>query len=132
MMKVAVDTLLQNLTSWAAALPEIRAVALVGSRARGTARPDSDLDVVILSERPNQLIDDTAWTRNFGHVTREIRENWGQLTSIRVFYEGGLEVEFGVADTRWAMDQGGVAVLRQGFRTMVDRDGLLSWGPERP
>jgi predicted nucleotidyltransferase len=33
--------------NWAASIPEVSAVYLFGSRVKGTARPDSDLDVAI-------------------------------------------------------------------------------------
>ena len=41
-----VDLIVQVVLVWAKAQPKIRAVALVGSHARGTARPDSDIDVM--------------------------------------------------------------------------------------
>ena len=39
-------------TAWAASQPDIVAVGLAGSHARGAARPDSDVDLVILSTDP--------------------------------------------------------------------------------
>jgi uncharacterized protein len=39
---------LKRLQSWLAAEPEITAAWLFGSRARGDARPDSDVDVAVL------------------------------------------------------------------------------------
>ena len=39
---------LDSLRDWAAHQPTIAGVALVGSYARGEARPDSDSDVVLL------------------------------------------------------------------------------------
>ena len=61
-------------------------------------------------------------------MTREAREDWGRLISIRVWYDSGLEVEFGVAGVEWASaaDEGTFAVLREGFRVLLDRDALFA------
>ena len=40
---------------------EIRAVALVGSHARGTARMDSDIDLVLLATEADRIQGDTTW-----------------------------------------------------------------------
>jgi predicted nucleotidyltransferase len=43
---------------WATAEPTIKALALVGSHARGTARADSDIDLVLLTTHPRAFRDD--------------------------------------------------------------------------
>ncbi len=40
---------------------DVRAVALVGSHARGMARRDSDVDVVLLSIEPDTYVDGCEW-----------------------------------------------------------------------
>jgi predicted nucleotidyltransferase len=42
-----------KISAWASARPDIHAAALVGSHARGTAKPDSDIDIVLLVDDPN-------------------------------------------------------------------------------
>ena len=74
------------------------------------------------------LLNDRAWTNDFGAVERERVEDWGPLTSVRVRYARGLEVEFGVAAVDWAIAEGTDEVLRGGFQVLLDRDGLF----ERP
>jgi len=47
---------------------------------------------------------------------------------MRVWYSGGLEVEFGLCAEEWAAlppDPGTRRVLEDGFRILSDREGLL-------
>jgi predicted nucleotidyltransferase len=64
------EAFLAQVTAWAAAQRDIVAVALVGSHARGTARPGSDVDLVILTATPERFLADTAWPARFGRVDR--------------------------------------------------------------
>ena len=125
---VAVQTLLAELTAWAAGRDQVRAVVLVGSYARGTAAPDSDVDLVVLSEAPDALTNDVAWTAEFGIVQRTVKETWGRVTSIRAWYATGLEVEFGVTTPDWAhaADEGTRRVIDGGVRVLWDPDGAFS------
>lgn len=122
-MTFVIDKLLADVCAWAAERGEIRAVALVGSHARGVPRPDSDVDLVILTERPRDLLEDLGWTVTFGTVDRSLREDWGRVTSVRVWYAAGPEVEFGVTTPDWALvpDEGTLRVVRDGLRVLFDR-----------
>jgi hypothetical protein len=60
---------LAQLAEWAARCDDVVGVALVGSHARGTARPNSDVDVVILAEDPRRYLDDTARVTHFGEAS---------------------------------------------------------------
>ncbi|MEM7246434.1 MAG: nucleotidyltransferase domain-containing protein [Acidobacteriota bacterium] len=117
----AVQALLAGVTAWARAAPPVVAVLLVGSRARGTARANSDVDFVILTPSPRALLDNDEWLRRFGILERHRVERHGRLTSLRAFYRGGLEVEFGLTTPDWAeppFDPGTERVLRDGYRVL--------------
>jgi predicted nucleotidyltransferase len=114
-----VARLILGVQAWAAGRPDVLGVALVGSQARGAARPDSDVDLVIACERPRRLLEDTRWIGTFGAPTRTKIEDWGRVTSVRVWYTGGLEVEFGIADSEW-----GSAPLEEGTRRVIE-DGCI-------
>jgi predicted nucleotidyltransferase len=46
------ERILQIIVDWAKKQPTIQAVAVVGSHARGTARAESDIDLVLLATNP--------------------------------------------------------------------------------
>jgi predicted nucleotidyltransferase len=123
-----VESLLDRLLEWAAGRPDVRAVALVGSHARGTPRADSDVDLVLLAERPAELVADTAWVGGLGELERVAVEDWGRVTSVRAWYADGLEVEFGLATADWATrpDAGTLRVVSGGLRVLLDRDGAFA------
>jgi predicted nucleotidyltransferase len=125
------DELLERVLRWATERPDVRAVVLVGSHARGAARPDSDVDLVLLVERPRDLIADTAWLGAFGAVERREIERWGRVVSVRAWYAGGAEAEFGLATPDWATrpDDGTRRVLGDGARVLLDHDGVLAGYP---
>ena len=121
---------ISRFTQWAQQRPDITAAALVGSLARGTARPDSDVDLVVVADDPASYLADTAWTRAFGSVERMNREGWGAVQSLRVFYANGLEVEFGFASFQWAstrpVDEESARVIRDGAMILVDKQLRLA------
>lgn len=122
-----VTSFLEELTRWAVGRADILAVALVGSHARGQARPDSDLDLVILCEDPESWLAG-EWPSRFGEIVSSAVERYGALTSRRVHYVAGLEVEFGFAHPDWArlpLDAGTRVVLAAGARVLWDRAGIL-------
>ena len=123
-----VSDFLDRVTDWAAHQPTIAAVALVGSHARGAARPDSDIDLVLVCEEPHAFLADTSWIHRFGEVRTCHMEDWGMVTSLRVHYRESVEVEFGLTTLAWAafpVDPGTRHVVSHGMRILWDREGLL-------
>ena len=107
------DRIIGVIVDWAKAQPAIEAVAVVGSYARGTARADSDIDLVLLTTRPREFRTDTAWLDaiHWSAVgARPMRwegENYGGLWSLRLWLEqDGGEIEFGFASPSWANVKG--------------------------
>jgi predicted nucleotidyltransferase len=123
------EAFIEAIAHWAAGREDIEAAALVGSWARGTARPDSDVDIVILTTQPEAYLGDQAWLHTFGEVESVSLEDWGLVQARRVFYAGGLEAEIGITTRAWArtdpVDAGTGLVLRGGIRALADRHGLL-------
>jgi hypothetical protein len=119
--------------NWSRLEAGIAAVVLVGSHARGEARPDSDIDLVLLCADPQVYLKDKRWVRRFGQPVAVQQEVWGNVTSLRVWV-AGCEVEFGLTSVDWASDpedRGVAEVLRHGVRILVDRDGMLASRIER-
>ena len=101
---------------------------MVGSCARGTARPDSDIDLVILTTRKAELLRAETFPARFGRVLRQQREEYGACTSVRAWYDGGPEVEFGLVAPSWIdrpLDAGTHRVLLDGYRVLYDPQGLF-------
>jgi hypothetical protein len=77
----------------------VQGIALVGSYARGAARDDSDIDLVILTDQPQKYLDEMQWVERFGVAERHQTEDYGKLISLRVWYRDRYEVEYGITVT---------------------------------
>jgi predicted nucleotidyltransferase len=87
---------LNAFVQWASVQEDIQGVALVGSYARGAAQEDSDIDLIILTDQPQIYLADLIWIERFGVVEKHQIEDYGKLTSLRVWYQRGHEVEYGI------------------------------------
>jgi predicted nucleotidyltransferase len=130
-MKTAgnITIFLREVAEWASARGDILAIALVGSHARGQAKADSDIDLILLVEDPEKFCSDKHWPEQFGSVLKRQMEYYGMVTSLRVWYEDGREVEFGFSSREWAeepLDEGTRRVILEGMRVIFERGTLLS------
>ena len=123
-----ISSFLSHLQTWAQQQPDITGILLVGSYARGTARADSDVDLVILTTQPQRYLDSNSFAEQFGTISKWQKEDWGKVTSIRVWYRDGLEVEFGITLPDWAeqpLDAGTRQVIADGMKIVFDQAGSL-------
>ncbi|MGC9272115.1 nucleotidyltransferase domain-containing protein [Acidiphilium sp.] len=131
------DRIIQRIAEWVQNRPEIQAAALVGSQARGMARPESDIDLVLLVTAPETFKLDVGWLHeiNWGVIgtrpTLWVDEDYGALWSRRLWLEpDGDEIEFGFALPAWAetrrIDPGTRRVIADGCRILHDPQGLFS------
>ena len=114
---------------WSRRRKDIRGVALVGSYAREAATEASDVDLVIITEKPEVYIANTEWIRVFGKAIAQQVEDYGKLISLRVWYESGLEIEYGFTTRDWAktpLDKGTKRVIDGGLRVLFEKEVLLS------
>jgi predicted nucleotidyltransferase len=129
MISDQVALFLKQMTQWASAQADILALALVGSYARNAAKETSDVDLVLIAVDPGQYLKDQSWVQRFGTVEKSQVEDYGLLTSIRVWYRDGLEIEYGITDERWAaipLDAGTQRVIADGMRVLFECDDILS------
>ena len=120
--------LLDRVRAWAEGRLDISAIALVGSHAHGRARPDSDIDLIILSDAPDPLRQ-KKWLDVFGDSPEITTEQWGILTAHRIVSSRNGEIEVGVAPSSWAdipVDQGTYRVVSDGIIAVYDPLGALS------
>ncbi len=55
-------------------------------------------------------------------------EDWGLVTSLRVYYQKDLEVEYGMTSSEWVsepIDEGTFRVIADGMKILFDKLGLL-------
>jgi predicted nucleotidyltransferase len=132
-----IDCIVQIILAWAQTEAKVRAVALVGSHARGTARADSDLDLVVLSNAPEFFRADASWLdaiewNDVGTCPVKWQdEDYGVLWSRRLWLEQvRFEVETGFAGPSWAevnpLDPGTQRVVADGCRILYDPDQSLA------
>ena len=128
----AYDALIEQVAAWAEAQSSIRAVLIVGSRARSERPADvwSDLDLVIFATDPRAYLDNASWPARFGEVWLTFLEETavGGSMERRVLYRGGLDVDFSmfpVSQLDALLGSDAAAVLERGVRVVLDKDGQL-------
>jgi predicted nucleotidyltransferase len=125
-----VRELTERITAWARERPDVRGAALVGSWAGGEPGPDSDLDVLLITDAPDAYTTGTPWTEELPDAELVETRDWGALTERRLRFPSGLEVELGIAPPAWAstdpLDAGTRRVVRDGLWILHDPDRLLA------
>lgn len=109
--------------------PEIAAIALFGSHANGTARPDSDIDVLILTPNIQIHFEDDHYASCFGSFRYARREKWGSFETLRSFYrEEHGQIEFNFALPDWAnlpANDEARRIIKDGMKILYDPQGIL-------
>jgi aminoglycoside 6-adenylyltransferase len=126
------EALLEAVTVWGRWRGDVRAVLLVGSRARADTPADqwSDTDLALVVDDPAPYLVSWEWLGAFGRPLLTFVEPTavGPFAERRVLFETGLEVDFALlpvaAARRMAEDPEAMAVLRRGFRVLVDKLAL--------
>ena len=120
---------LQRFCNWARAETAIEGVLLVGSHARGTARSDSDVDLIVLTNYSDEYVGRAGWLQHCGQVLRYAVEDYGAIQSVRAYLVEGGQFEFGFASPSWAstepVDPGTRRVIQDGAVVVVDKRGRL-------
>jgi uncharacterized protein len=121
-----------RIVDWAKAQPTFQAAAVVGSYARGTAQPGSDLDIVVLTTDPQAFRAGTEWHEAAvgAPVQKWQDEDYGKLWSRRLQLEqDNGEIEISFASPSWAdvdpLDQGTRAVIAAGCCILHDPMKIL-------
>lgn len=120
---------LDQVKEWVSQQPDIYGLLLVGSHASGQATSKSDVDLVFITELPKEYLDDNSWIDRFGLIRSKTIEDWGMLSSVRVFFASGLEVEFGITSLEWIaypLDEGTHNVLKAGYKILYDKKDFFT------
>ncbi|MGW7456254.1 nucleotidyltransferase domain-containing protein [Streptomyces sp. NPDC054797] len=124
-----VQEVIVRITRWATTRQDIVGLLLVGSYARNAARPDSDIDIVLLTTDQTQYFNNT-WADELalGELVRT--QAWGPIIERRYATTSGLEVEIGIGFPEWAqtdpVDPGTRRVVTDGARPLHDPAGVLA------
>jgi predicted nucleotidyltransferase len=135
MKSAAAEALTRAVRAWAIERDDMRAMALIGSWARGKPRQGSDLDLLLLTDRANEYRRLRKWLTEIGfaEVGYRIQSSetavYGAVWSRHVHLLPAAEVELTFANCSWAsikpLDDGTRGVVKNGFRAIFDRDGIL-------
>src|SRR6266540_4723844 len=117
-----VEQVLDRARRWAMGRADVVAVALVGSWARDAARPDSDVDLVVLTtdQAPYlaPYLDRDDWIGGLGADRLVMTRSWGPLTERRLVLPSGAAAD--------PVDEGTHQVITDGVRVLHDPEGLLA------
>ena len=114
----------EGFAAWAASRPDVRAHALVGSRARGDAHPGSDIDLVLLTNSPGVYTESWDWAEAFGEVKPLRTRVWGEVVERRLRLPNGTDLDLAVGTPAWRSSA--PPELTAGMVVLYDPDALLS------
>jgi predicted nucleotidyltransferase len=100
-MDARVEALREDIAAWAARQPGLRRLWIHGSRAQGTHRPDSDLDIAFEIDR---LADRAALDEFHGRTFAAWRAELSELSGLTVHLEASVGDATNVA--RYVADSG--------------------------
>ena len=119
----------EKIKDWGKNNIDIKAIGLAGSYARGEARTDSDIDLIVLSDTPEIYAHSSEWIGQFGSFSKRTVEDWGAIQSVRVLFDFA-EIEFGFGKPSWAnagpLDKGTMSVIQGGFEIIYDPENILA------
>lgn len=127
-LEIKLFSFLDLFIPWVYSQPDIIAAALVGSYARGEAKASSDIDLMLLTNKPDTYLNHREWLNTFGIIDSVTEKEYGETTSLHTYYRSGLEVEFSISPPSWAnlpLDAGTKSVIERGFKIIVDKTGNL-------
>jgi hypothetical protein len=135
------EQIIENVIGWARGDDGIRAVAMIGSRARADHPADewADLDLILVTADPQPYLESSDWLPQIAipWISFVEASGDGRVLERRVLFEGGLDVDFAFEPLEMAhqMARSGLPpdvadMFRRGVRVLLDKDGLFVSIPE--
>jgi uncharacterized protein len=127
------EQILAPISAWARSRSDIHGLALVGSWADGSARNDSDIDLMLLVPQPQTFRSDQHWLTEIDWAGRRVAGwhdvEYGAAWSRHVELEPRCEIEFTFCPPSWAttnpIDTGTANVVSGGCRILIDKMKLF-------
>jgi hypothetical protein len=136
-MKTAdANAIVRMVADWAVDHEDIRALALIGAWARGDPHEESDIDLLLLSDRAAEYRLRGEWLAEIsfesaGHRILSIEDaSYGVAWSRHIILMPAAKVELTFAKCSWArtdpVDPGTQTVVKDAFEIIFDKDGTLA------
>jgi hypothetical protein len=136
-MKAAdANAIVSAVADWAICREDIRAMALVGSWARGDPHQESDVDLLLISDRADEYRARQEWLAEIdfesaGYGVASSKDaSYGVVWSCHVAMLPTAMVELTFARRSWAqadtVDAGTRRVVKDAFRIIIDKDRTLA------
>ena len=105
-------------------------IALIGSRAHGTERTNSDIDLLIVTTDIAQYFENPAYvSHHWGSFRYARREKWFSGETIRAFYrEENGQIEYNFVNPEWASlpaNDEACRIIKDGMKILYDPQGIL-------
>lgn len=127
------EEMIERFITWAKSNHNIRLTFIVGSRARKINPADewSDLDLVIITTNPDELLMFSEWLNNIGIPKVTFLENTlCNGKERRVLFNNGLDIDFVVFSKRVFLEVFNspeiLSILNRGMRILFDKDNLTA------
>ena len=126
------DELLQRFIPWAQGEAQIYSAVVLGSQAREErpADPFSDLDILMVVERPSRFLKEDQWLQDIGpYWLSFVEDTLGGGRERRVLFDGSRDVDFvlfSLEELKRAFPAIGPQVLGRGWKVLVDKIDLTA------
>jgi uncharacterized protein len=122
--------LIAAVVAWSESRADIVGVALVGSHARNAARPDSDIDLMLLTDAAFIYRESTNWLTELRIPIAKWRDaGYGAVWSRHITTESGNKLELSFGNVSWGntspIDSGTLQVVSNGVKILRDQGGVL-------
>ena len=113
---------------------DIEAIIMVGSQCRKIKPADeySDLDLIIVTDKPKKYINDDKWLYNFGEVVCTFVESTiGGGKERRVLYNDNRDIDFPVVPSfskfsdEYFSDSSILSIFEKGFKVIYDKINIV-------
>ncbi len=96
------DALLDRFVTWASARRDIRAAAIIGSRARADHPADewSDIDIVLVATHPDRYLQDANWLKHIGNPWLTCAARVEGQTFRAAWFESEAKLDFIIVSSR--------------------------------
>lgn len=125
-----IEQILTQITQWSSENLNIIGLALVGSYARGNARSDSDIDLMLITPNPWLFRQNMKWIYeiDWKHINLNIKDwkdsDYGVVWSRHIYFVEQTKIEFSFGLPTWTsinpVDRGTLNVVKNGIKILYD------------